>query len=105
MLGTNQSVVGEQPRPLEDIAQLANVAGIGVQVQPFHRLWIDLRRCRTCHSLQQALDQQRQIIDPLAQRRQANGEAANAVVQVFTESARRCHFLEWFVGGRDQSEI
>ena len=53
----------------------------------------------------EVLDQERQILSPLAERRQVDGEDAEPVVEVAAERAGLDHAAEVAVGGCDQADV
>ncbi|MNG40147.1 hypothetical protein D3C84_1286050 [compost metagenome] len=65
MFWADDTVIGKQARPLKDITQLSDIAGETVQAELLHHFAVDLRRGLAGHALQQAFDQQWQVVHPL----------------------------------------
>ena len=85
-------VVGHQRRLLQHVAQLADVARPVVPRQQLQRVGVQalVRQAAAPRDvLGQRLDQRLQVVEPLAQRRQADRQHVEAVVQVGAEAARR----------------
>ena len=55
--------------------------------------------------LEEALDQQRNVLGPLAQRRHDDGHDLQPVKQVLAELARRHRLLQLLVGGGDDAHV
>src|SRR5262245_38407147 len=93
---------------LQHVFQLADVARPGVLLKPPHRppadavqALADPRR----ELVHQEVDEQRDVVLPLAQRRQADGEDVEAVVQVLAESFLLDLFEQVSVGGGDDADV
>ncbi len=85
-----------------------HVAGPGIRFQETQ----GLRRHRANLAIQaavghfyQVVHQRRQVLAPLAQRRQMDGEAVEPIEQVLAKAARRHRLLQVLVGGRDDAHV
>ena len=95
-------------RPLDDVAQLAHVARPVVLLEHPHRLLIDAGDrllIAQVELVQERLHQQRQIVAPVAQRRQADREHVQAVEQVFAQLALLHRFERIDVGRGDDAHV
>ena len=95
-------------RALDDVAQLADVAGPGIRLQRGHVVpgdRLDALAERLRELLDEAPDQQRNVLGPLAQRRHADREDVEPVVQVLAERPRRDQLLEIAVGRGDDPHV
>ena len=99
---------GLQQGLLEDALQLPDVARPGVAAQPLQRLRGDLANLPpefAAEAPQVVLHQQRQVVAPLAQGGQVDGEDAQPVIQVRPELPLGRPCLQVAVGGRDQPHV
>src|SRR5262249_22057202 len=106
MVSSDESPVTEEDGPLDRVAQLADVAGPRIGLQPFPGILRD-----PCHGAAHALAQlveegfgeRQDVLSPLAERRNVDLEDVQAVVEVLTElpTADRRH--EVAVGGGEDS--
>ena len=85
--------VRQRERPLDQVLELADVARPVVALEHLHRVDRDLAQRATsiCSAvlLQEEVDQERDVLAPLAQRRQVDRDDVEAVVEVLAEVARR----------------
>src|SRR5205823_6884253 len=108
VLGERRAGVGEQHRALDLVGELAHVARKRVAGEQRERLvagladgLLQLRR----EPSRQMPGEGRDVLPPVAQRRQADRKDAQAVVQVLAEAARLHLVLEATVGGRDHPYV
>jgi hypothetical protein len=95
---------GEHPRPLEDVAELAHVAGPGVlgepgQVLAVDRPWIDPA------ALVEVADQRRQVLEAIAQRRDRDVHDRDAVEEIEAEALGVDHRRQVAVAGHDHPRV
>ena len=80
-------------QPVDDVAQLAHVAGPGIGLQRRHRVLAELarRRCRaaSARARHEMAGQQRDVLAPLAQRRHPDRHDVEPVEQILAEPAGR----------------
>ena len=91
VLDLDEPALGHDRRPLDDVAQLADVAGPGVPLEDPHRALVDRGHRPAVARVELAderLNEQRQILLAVAQRRQADREHVEAVEQIFAQPAR-----------------
>jgi len=105
VLGPNDPIVDQQRRTLENVAQLANIAGKAVRAQAVHGPSRQPQLAGPRDPLQQRIDQQRYVLRALAQGRQRNGEGADPVVKVLTKLPGLHHLPEVPMGRADQAEV
>ncbi len=99
---------GQHDRAVDDIPQLADVAGPGViqqalpggdgKGQPRPAVLPPVM-------VQERIDQQKNVIAPLAQRRQGQFENAEPVIEVFAELFFAYRLLQILVGGGDDTDV
>jgi hypothetical protein len=80
----------EQQEPLDDIAQLADIARPGVLLERFDGLMgkgYRLPAVLRAYLADKVFDQRGQILGALAQRRQFDGEDDNAMIEIAPEKA------------------
>src|SRR5262249_36200507 len=88
--------------------QFADIPGPRVRLEKLHRLTgddVDILAKLATETLEVVVNQKFQIIFALAQRRQADGKNAQAIVKVLAESARARQRLEFLVRGRNQAHV
>src|SRR6202030_2075546 len=85
ILGANRAPFANDHRTLDNVAQLAHVAGPGVRLQRLHALLVGtdhgLLVLRTI-VLDEHLNQLWQVLDALSQRRQLNSKDAQTIVEI-----------------------
>src|SRR5689334_24571872 len=98
----------ENHHPLNIVAQLPDVAGPDMRLQHGHRILPDLtlwqagRRGNLVHEI---VDQFRNVLAALGERRYANRYDRQAVIKVLTEAAGGDFLFEVARGGRDDPDI
>ncbi len=93
---------------LNEIAKLADVARIGLSGKPRHRPGGNHRALNLLAlavEVGEMIDEQRNIVAALAQRRQPQGYQINAVVEVLAECAIGYHLFEPRIGGTNNAHI
>src|SRR4029077_16624397 len=91
------SVLVEDDHALNAVAQFANVSGPVVIVQELHGSWSDLGRLpalRLRELVEKGVDQEGQVLQPLAERRKLDGNPLEPVVEVIAEGALADHRAE-----------
>src|SRR6266849_4006104 len=90
MLGANHRLVfGKNQRAFDHVLQFADVAGPELRLQQLQRLGGEFRRGqRRGKFCEKVRGQWRNVFGPIAQRRNFDGESAEAIVQVFADSSR-----------------
>src|SRR5262249_24193642 len=83
-LGVDEPSVAENRCPFEHVSQLADVAGPVVTVQCLYRVWCQIGR-GAAKFAEKACGERQNVVAPLAQRRNANVEDIQTVVEVGTE--------------------
>jgi len=86
------------------LLQLADVQGPAMAEQRAACLGRE-RRPLAAVLAQERRDQEPEVLSPLPQRRQAEGEAGDARIQVGAEALRRHRILQVLVGGRDHAQV
>lgn len=105
---TDLLVPSGDDQPLNQILQLAHIAGPCVFLERGQRIGADLLNGDSVSravDLQEVLAQQRDIAHTLSKRWKLNGDHVDAVVKVFTEFADASHLLKRLVGCADQPKI
>src|SRR5262245_36898018 len=98
----------QRDRALDRILELADVARETVGEQPLERLGgdpLDLLAELARVPLEEVVDEQREVVLALAQRRQRDLDHVEPVVEVFAEARRRDFLLEASVGRRDDAHV
>ncbi len=95
-------------RTLDEVLQLANVAGPERSLQRVHRgAWNDgdpaLERPREL--VDEMMDERGNVVRPLAQRRHLYGKDIQPVIEIAAEQSIGDHLLEIAVRGRDQPHV
>ena len=80
--------VRERARALDDVAQLAHVAGPRVVAQALELLARDLELLAARELPREVLDEQRDVVGPLAQRRHVHAHDGEPVVEILAEALR-----------------
>ena len=88
----------------QHVGELADVARPGAAPEHAHHGRADLGRAVRAFELQDAPHQRRQV-GAFAQRRQAQRQAVQAVIEVFAELLLLDHFAQVAVGGNDQRDV
>src|SRR5438046_178305 len=104
--GADHGALGEQDRPLEHVLQLADVARPRVSGEGGQRVVLDPLDVLLQASvvlLPEMLHQQRNVVPPLAQRRQVDGDDVQPIVEVLAEPSRRDLPSQVPRGGCDQA--
>ncbi|EAU66790.1 hypothetical protein STIAU_1021 [Stigmatella aurantiaca DW4/3-1] len=97
---------GEHHGPGEDVLQLAHVAAPGQPGQVLQHLWRDPEHALVhllVDALQQVVHQQGDVLAPLPQRGDLEGDDLEALVKVLAEAARGHLLREGAVGGGDDA--
>ena len=76
--------IAHDQSPLEHVSQLTHIAGPFVTAQRLHRLWRQFRRGAS-ELAEKARGERQNVVTPLAERRNANVEDVQAVVEILTE--------------------
>ncbi len=103
-----RAAVGQHHGPLHVVLQLAHVARPIVLLQDLGHRWRQLRRIAAmllAVPFQEEPRQRRDVLAPLAQRRQLDGHHVEAVIQVVAEAAGRDLVFEILIGGGDDTGI
>ena len=90
LLRLDELAVGQDDRAFDDVAHLAHVARPVVLLEDPHRRGIDCRNGLVVALVElgeERLDQQREVVLALAQRRQLDGEDVEAVVEILAQLA------------------
>ena len=104
----DQVAAGEDRRPLDHVAQLADVARPGVVLEQAHGVLVDaLDRLAVARVelVQEGLDEERDVFLALAQRRQLDGEDVQAVVEILAQLAAADGFGRIDVGRGDDPHV
>src|SRR5437764_5177126 len=104
--GADHGALGEQDRPLEHVLELADVARPRVSGEGGQRVVLDPLDVLLQASvvlLPEMLHQQRNVVPPLAQRRQVDGDDVQPIVEVLAEPSRRDLPSQVPRGGCDQA--
>src|SRR2546426_2151354 len=108
VLDRDEAAVAEDGRPLQRVAQLANVSRPGAGEQGLMGVTRDARR-RPAHGrpnlLQESLGQGKDVLAPLAERRQRDLEDAKPVVKVLAEIASGQRRLQIAIRGRHDAQV
>src|SRR6185503_17819759 len=102
------ATAGAQQRLPEHALQLADVARPGIRAQPGERIWRDLSDLAAelgAEFAQVVVDEERKIVDALAQRRQVDRENTEAVVQVWPKFILGSAHPQVAVRRRDQPDV
>ena len=95
-------------RALDHMFQFANIPWPGIPAQSLHSLRSDALDA-LLHSLrelrQEILDQQRNVLTPLTQRRHRDGKNIQPVKQITAKLTRRYEFFQITVGGSDNPNV
>ncbi len=98
----------QDQRPLDHVAQLPDVSGPAVGHQVGHDLGED-RGCRPPHGggdlARESLHQQRDVLRPLAQRRQLHAHHVQTVEEILAEALVGDQGVDVAVGGRDHPHV
>src|ERR1700734_3953590 len=95
-------------RALQNVSQLAHVAGPGVSPEQLLYLGVDIHYARLVLAVQhfdQRFSKQRKIAVALAQRRQRHLKHIQPVIQIFAQLAFAQCVFEHLVGGSDDTHI
>ena len=98
----------EDDGALEDILQLADVAGPGISSQPLHRLLadaVDALADPRGKFIQEESHQERDVLRPLAERGKRDREDTESIVQVLAERLLADGLEQIAVGGGDDPDI
>ena len=99
---------GERDRALDDVFELAHVAGKIVAIERAQGVGRETEHVLAHlarEALDEALDQERDVVAPLAQRRQLEADDVEAVVQVLAELAARDVGFDVAVGRGDHPHV
>ena len=90
-----------------EVLELADVAGPGMRLQPHHRLGRQRlqRQAVGLRPRQEMLRQGRDVVDPLAQRRQAHGHHVQPIEQILAEQALADHQPQVAMAGGDDPDV
>ena len=104
MLGVDQRSIAQDQGPLEHVAQLTDIAGPFVTAQCLNRL---SRQCRRGGSelAEKASRKRQNIVAPLAERRKANVEDVQTVIEIRTEFPLRHRIVQIAIGGGDDANV
>src|SRR6185503_17543658 len=99
-----------QRRARDGTLELTDIAGPRVtqeQVQRFtrKRLAVEGHSLGRAVPRQESLSENRNVDLAFTQRRQADRECVDAIIQIFAEPAITHELIEWTVGCRDQAEV
>ena len=100
--------VGHRHRRLDRVLQLADVARPGVLQQRLHRLGVDLGDRRGAHRrelFEEVHRQQRDVLGPVAERRQVDPDHVQAVEEVGAEPAHLDLVLQPLVARGDDPDV
>ncbi|MCY1233227.1 hypothetical protein D9M72_457600 [compost metagenome] len=107
-MGQVGGIAGQAAQPVQQVAQLADIARVVVVQQEVAQPRRQLERAPLEHAgglVTEVRHQQRDLVAPLAQRRQADVDHAQAVEQVFAEGAGLAHLAQVLVGGGHDARI
>ena len=108
MLLADASALRQHHAALDDVAQLAHVAGPRVGLERLPRLVrqsLDLGAVAAVAVIDEARHQQRDVLEPIAQRRQMQAQHIEAVVEVLAELALLDRVLGILVGGGEVAHV
>ena len=108
MGGENLVAADGDDETLDEVFQLADVAGPGVLLEGGECGVVDVLdgdAVGDAVSLEEVLAEQRDVAGAIAQGWELDGDDVDAVVEVFAEAAGAGHLLEIFVGGADEAEV
>ncbi len=107
MFGFDDRAFGEHHGALQQVVELAHVAGPGVGEQQVRDIGRKRRNAlpRAGALLQQMGSQRQDVVAAFAQRRQRQGKYVEAVVEIFAEAARGHFFAQQPVGGGDDAHV
>ncbi len=105
MLGQDDVPVAQQGGTLQDIAQLAHVARVVVTHQAGQSGWRQPDGTAGRHPRQQGFRQQGHVIEPLAQRGQADREGVQTEIEILTEAPLLNHRAQIAVRGGNQAHV
>ena len=104
-----RAAVAERERALDDVFELADVAGPGVGHQPPQRVLrhrhMTRRHLLGAELLEEVLHQQRNVVAPLAQRGQLHRDHVEAIEEILAERALGDHLREIGVGRGDDADV
>src|SRR5215471_51277 len=106
--GGDELLVAADDRSLDDVAKLAHVAGPRVVAQAHHRGLIhplDLPAVLVVELGDEGLDEDRDVLSPLAQRWQRNGQHVDPVVEILAERLVPHRLRGIAVGRRDDPHV
>ena len=99
---------GHRDHAAHFVGQLAHVAGPGVEQQVFERLVVERQASLLLFVAvlaQVVIDERRDLLAPLAQRRQLQADDVEAVEEVLAEAALGDELFEVGVGGGDDAHV
>ena len=108
MLHAQLPLAPQDEGPLRHIAELADVPGPGIGLQPGFGVGVQgghLPPHLAAESEQEVAQQRQDVLGPFPQRRQGNREDLQPVIQIRAELAGGQRFLQIPVGGRDDPHI
>ncbi len=107
MLGADHRPVHEYQRPLQQVIQLADIAGPGVGEQQVCRLGAQGRNALagTAAAAEQLHREGQNVIAALAQRGDGERKHVEAVVKIFAEASRRHFLAQATVGRREDPDV
>jgi hypothetical protein len=109
MLATDGATGREHERSLDDISELANVAGPPVLEERHRRLVANangIGRVVPCRCASQKLDSERQdVLTPLAQRRNERRVAGEPIVEVTAKASALRAGFEIAIAGGDKARV
>ena len=104
--GRDHVAAGQHHRAVDEVLELAHVAGVVVLQEEVHRLAGDAAGLALVgEAPQEVVDQERDVLAPLAQRRQRDRDDVQAEEEILAEVAGPDHGLEVAVGGGDEAHV
>ena len=105
MLGSDHAAVAQGIGPLENVLEFPHISGKGVGGQGPLGAVIETRRDVTGNLAQDVFDQLRQVLAPLAQRRNAQLDDVDAIIEILPKLSGLQHVMQGFMSGREQADI
>src|SRR5262245_10660159 len=105
ILDRDQRPIGERAGALDHVLELPNVSGPAVLVERLRRGAIQSGHASLAEPLQERLGQQPHIAGPFWQRRQADRDYVDAIVELFPELSARDGLLQISIRGRYHPDV
>ena len=107
MFGFDDRAFGEHHGALQEVVELAHVAGPVVGEEQMRNIGRERRNAlpRASPLLQEMGGQRQDVVATFAQRRERQRKYVEAVVEIFAEAARGHLIAQQAVGGRDHAHV